>query len=45
MYGGTLGGPIVKNKLFFCTSYQGVRVFDELAGPLHSPAAHRTDRR
>ena len=25
-YGGTFGGPIVKNKLFFFTSYQGTKV-------------------
>ena len=50
MFGATLGGPIVKNRLFFFGSYQGVRVFDQLAGtstmsvPIHltndrSPAA------
>ena len=32
MFGGTLGGPIVKNKLFFFVDYQGQR-FD------HPPAA------
>lgn len=34
MFGGTLGGPIIKNKLFFFVDYQGQR-FD------HPPAASR----
>jgi hypothetical protein len=34
MFGGTLGGPIIKNKLFFFVDYQGQR-FD------HPPAANR----
>ncbi len=28
-FGGTLGGPIIHNKLFFFVSYQGVRVHDQ----------------
>jgi hypothetical protein len=31
-FGGTLGGPIKKDKLFFFGSYQGVRVSDQLNG-------------
>jgi hypothetical protein len=31
-FGGTLGGPIKKDKLFFFGSYQGVRVSDQLGG-------------
>jgi Carboxypeptidase regulatory-like domain len=34
MFGGTLGGPVIKNKLFFFVDYQGQR-FD------HPPAANR----
>jgi hypothetical protein len=31
-FGATLGGPIVKDKLFFFGSYQGIRTTDELNG-------------
>jgi len=31
-FGATLGGPVIKNKLFFFTSYQGIRVSDALIG-------------
>ena len=32
VFGGTLGGPIKKNKLFFFASYQAQRVSDALSG-------------
>jgi hypothetical protein len=31
-FGGTIGGPIVPNKLFFFGSYQGIRVTDAFSG-------------
>jgi hypothetical protein len=31
-YGGTFGGAVVKDKVFFFTSYQGIRVSDALLG-------------
>jgi hypothetical protein len=31
-FGGTIGGPIKKDKLFFFTSYQGIRSSDDLNG-------------
>src|SRR5579864_3132557 len=32
VFGGTLGGPIKKNKMFFFGSYQGQRISDALRG-------------
>lgn len=32
VFGATLGGPIVKNKMFFFGSYQGQRISDALSG-------------
>ena len=32
VFGATLGGPIIKNKMFFFGSYQGQRVSDALSG-------------
>ena len=32
VFGGTLGGPIKKDKMFFFVSYQGQRVSDALSG-------------
>lgn len=32
VFGGTLGGPIIKNKMFFFGSYQGQRISDALSG-------------
>jgi len=31
-FGGSLGGPVVKNKLFFFAAYQGIRISDGLGG-------------
>jgi len=32
VFGGTLGGPIMKDKMFFFVSYQGQRISDALSG-------------
>jgi hypothetical protein len=34
-FGGLIGGPILKDKLFFFASYQGVRLSDELNATSH----------
>ena len=44
--GGTVGGPIVRNKLFFFASYQALRVSDNLAGTqTQTVPQHLTDDR
>ena len=41
-YGGTLGGPIVKNKLFFFFSYDATRQKLALTPHTYSDCRHRT---
>jgi len=45
-FGGTLGGPIIKDKLFFFASYQGIRDTDQLNGTSNVtvPLALTSDR-
>lgn len=31
-FGGTIGGPVIKNKIFFFGGYQGTRIRDNLGG-------------
>lgn len=45
-FGVTFGGPVVKDKLFFFASYQGIRVRDSLLGTSASTVPiHLTDDR
>ena len=47
-FGGTLGGPIVKNKLFFFGAYQDIRDHDALNGTKtahHAAAPYRRPQR
>ena len=43
-FGGTLGGPIKKDKLFFFVDYQGARLDTPSGRRLHSPDASRAHR-
>ncbi len=47
VFGGTLGGPIIKDKLFFFGSYQGLRVSDALNGAVSGAVVPQglTDKR
>jgi hypothetical protein len=39
MFGGALGGPIRKNRLFFFTDYQGTRLVNGVSsGVIHVPS-------
>ena len=38
-YGGTVGGPIQKNRTFFFLSYEGLRQTQNLESPWPKPAA------
>lgn len=41
VFGGTIGGPIVKDRIFFFGSYQGIRtsqVFNDISGVTEAPS-------
>lgn len=42
MFGGTVGGPIIKNKLFFFADYQGMRI--PTSGPTNAQVLTQNER-
>lgn len=42
-FGGTLGGPVLRNRLFFFVSYQGTRQASQTTGATTVPTRQETD--